>query len=46
MSAPQLDTKYNWDQLEDKWYSYWLNKKYFHADDVHTNICHKTIYEI
>jgi len=33
MSAPQLDTKYNWDQLEDKWYSYWLNKKYFHADE-------------
>ncbi|MEC7871702.1 MAG: valine--tRNA ligase [Candidatus Neomarinimicrobiota bacterium] len=33
MSTPQLDTKYNWDQLEDKWYSYWLDKKYFHADE-------------
>ncbi|MEC9475129.1 MAG: valine--tRNA ligase [Candidatus Neomarinimicrobiota bacterium] len=33
MSTPQLDTKYNWDQLEDKWYSYWLDNKYFHADE-------------
>ena len=33
MSTVQFDTKYNWDKLEDKWYSYWLDKRYFHADE-------------
>ena len=33
MSTLQFDTKYNWDKLEDKWYSYWLDKRYFHADE-------------
>ncbi|MEC7981193.1 MAG: valine--tRNA ligase [Candidatus Neomarinimicrobiota bacterium] len=33
MSTAQLDTKYNWNTLEKKWYSYWLSKNYFHADE-------------
>ena len=33
MSTAQLDTKYNWNTLEKKWYSYWLSKNYFHANE-------------
>ena len=32
MTQPQLDSKYNWDNLENRWYKYWLQKKYFQAD--------------
>ena len=33
MKQPQLDSKYNWDNLESRWYKYWLQKKYFQADE-------------
>ena len=33
MTQPQLDTKYNWDKLENRWYEYWMQKKYFQADE-------------
>ena len=33
MTQPQLDTKYNWDKLEGRWYKHWLDKKYFQADE-------------
>ena len=33
MTMPQLDKSYNWDELEDKWYQYWLDQGYFHADE-------------
>ena len=32
MSEMLLENKYNSSLVEDKWYSYWLGKKYFHAD--------------
>ena len=33
MTQPQLDTKYHWDKLESRWYEYWMQKKYFQADE-------------
>ena len=32
MSEMLLENKYNSSLVEDKWYSHWLEKKYFHAD--------------
>ena len=32
MSETLLENKYNSSLVEDKWYSHWLEKKYFHAD--------------
>ena len=32
MSEMLLENKYNSSLVEDKWYSHWLGKKYFHAD--------------
>tara|TARA_X000001036_G_scaffold251232_1_gene233952 strand:- start:5878 stop:8514 length:2637 start_codon:yes stop_codon:yes gene_type:complete len=32
MSETLLENKYNCSLVEDKWYSHWLEKKYFHAD--------------
>tara|TARA_A100001037_G_scaffold306817_1_gene356105 strand:+ start:28658 stop:31288 length:2631 start_codon:yes stop_codon:yes gene_type:complete len=33
MSSPTLEKAYNPAAIEDKWYSHWLEKKYFHADE-------------
>ena len=32
MADVQLSTRYNPADVEDKWYRYWLEKKYFHAE--------------
>ena len=32
MSKMLIENKYNSSLVEDKWYSHWLEKKYFHAD--------------
>ena len=28
----ELSAKYNPSQVEDKWYAYWLNHKFFHSE--------------
>ena len=32
MSVPKLEKIYNPGDVEDRWYQYWLDKNYFHAD--------------
>ncbi len=34
MSETLLANKYNSSKVEDKWYKYWIEKKYFHADST------------
>ena len=34
MSETLLANKYNSSKVEDKWYKYWIEKKYFHADSA------------
>ena len=34
MSETLLANKYNYSKVEDRWYNYWIEKKYFHADST------------
>ena len=34
MSETLLANKYNSSKVEDRWYKYWIEKKYFHADST------------